>query len=159
MDIYIVEKGDTIESIGRKYNIPVIEIIKANNLKAPYLLNEGDSLTIPTGLYNIFDYYVVKKGDNLYEIAQKNNISLDLLLGVNGLDKDEYIYEGQTILIPKSDVKLYITKTGDTIESVSDFFKAPGVDIIYSNNSIYLLPGQLIIYRKSWFFLSIYDII
>lgn len=152
MDIYIVEKGDTIESIGRKYNIPVIEIIKANNLKAPYLLNEGDSLTIPTGLYNIFDYYVVKKGDNLYEIAQKNNISLDLLLGVNGLDKDEYIYEGQTILIPKSDVKLYITKTGDTIESVSDFFKAPGVDIIYSNNSIYLLPGQLIIYRKSWFF-------
>lgn len=152
MDIYIVEKGDTIESIGRKYNIPVIEIIKANNLKAPYLLNEGDSLTIPTGLYNIFDYYVVKKGDNLYDIAQKNNISLDLLLGVNGLDKDEYIYEGQTILIPKSDVKLYITKTGDTIESVSDFFKAPGVDIIYSNNSIYLLPGQLIIYRKSWFF-------
>ena len=152
MDIYIVEKGDTIESIGRKYNIPVIEIIKANNLKAPYLLNEGDSLTIPTGLYNIFDYYVVKKGDNLCEIAQKNNISLDLLLGVNGLDKDEYIYEGQTILIPKSDVKLYITKTGDTIESVSDFFKAPGVDIIYSNNSIYLLPGQLIIYRKSWFF-------
>lgn len=152
MDIYIVEKGDTIESIGRKYNIPVIEIIKANNLKAPYLLNEGDSLTIPTGLYNIFDYYVVKKGDNLYEIAQKNNISLDLLLGVNGLDKDEYIYEGQTILIPKSDVKLYITKTGDTIESVSDFFKAPGVDIIYSNNSIYLLPGQLIVYRKSWFF-------
>lgn len=149
MDIYIVEKGDTIESIGRKYNIPVIEIIKANNLKAPYLLNEGDSLTIPTGLYNIFDYYVVKKGDNLYEIAQKNNISLDILLGVNGLDKDEYIYEGQTILIPKSDVKLYITKTGDTIESVSDFFKAPGVDIIYSNNSIYLLPGQLIIYRKS----------
>ena len=149
MDIYIVEKGDTIESIGRKYNIPVIEIIKANNLKAPYLLNEGDSLTIPTGLYNIFDYYVVKKGDNLYEIAQKNNISLDLLLGVNGLDKDEYIYEGQTILIPKSDVKLNITKTGDTIESVSDFFKAPGVDIIYSNNSIYLLPGQLIIYRKS----------
>lgn len=149
MDIYIVEKGDTIESIGRKYNIPVIEIIKANNLKVPYLLNEGDSLTIPTGLYNIFDYYVVKKGDNLYEIAQKNNISLDLLLGVNGLDKDEYIYEGQTILIPKSDVKLYITKTGDTIESVSDFFKAPGVDIIYSNNSIYLLPGQLIIYRKS----------
>lgn len=152
MDIYIVEKGDTIESIGRKYNIPVIEIIKANNLKAPYLLNEGDSLTIPTGLYNIFDYYVVKKGDNLYEIAQKNNISLDILLGVNGLDKDEYIYEGQTILIPKSDVKLYITKTGDTIESVSDFFKAPGVDLIYSNNSIYLLPGQLIIYRKSWFF-------
>ncbi|MGM9878993.1 MAG: LysM peptidoglycan-binding domain-containing protein [Bacilli bacterium] len=149
MDIYIVEKGDTVESIGRKYNIPVIEIVKANNLKAPYTLREGESLTIPTGLYNIFNYYVVKKGDNLYEIAKNNNISLDILLGVNGLDKDEYIYEGQTILIPKQDVKLYITKTGDTIETVSEFFKAPSADVIYSNNSIYLLPGQLIIYRKS----------
>lgn len=149
MDIYIVEKGDTVESIGRKYNIPVIEIVKANNLKAPYTLKEGESLTIPTGLYNIFNYYVVKKGDNLYEIAKNNNISLDILLGVNGLDKDEYIYEGQTILIPKQDVKLYITKTGDTIETVSEFFKAPSADVIYSNNSIYLLPGQLIIYRKS----------
>ena len=41
MDIYIVEKGDTIESIGRKYNRPVIEIIEANNLTSPYLLKEG----------------------------------------------------------------------------------------------------------------------
>ena len=140
MDIYIVEKGDTIESIGRKYNIPVIEIIEANNLTSPYLLKEGQSLTIPTGLYNIFNYYKVKKGDSLYEIAKANN--------VNGLEKDEYIYEGQTILVPKNDVTLYITKTGDTIETLSEFFKAPSSDIIYSNNNIYLLPGQLIIYRK-----------
>ena len=92
MDIYIVEKGDTIESIGRKYNIPVIEIIQANNLTSPYLLKEGQSLTIPTGLYNIFNYYKVKKGDSLYEIAKANNISVDLLSQVNGLEKDEYIY-------------------------------------------------------------------
>ena len=152
MDIYIVEKGDTIESIGRNYNIPVIEIIKANNLEAPYLLKEGQSLTIPTGLYNIFNYYTVKKGDNLYKLATTNNITVDLLANVNGLEKDEYIYEGQTLLVPKTDVSLYITKTGDTIEDVSEFFDAPTPDVIYSNNSIYLLPGQLIIYRKSWFF-------
>lgn len=148
MDIYVVVKGDTIESIGRKYNIPVIEIIQANNLVAPYILQEGQSLTIPTGLYNIFNYYVVKKGDTLYEIGKDNDISVDLLTQINGLDKDEYIYEGQTILIPKSDVVLYITKTGDTIETLSEFFNASSSDIIYSNNSIYLLPGQLIVYRK-----------
>ena len=148
MDIYIVEKGDTIESIGKKFNIPVIEIIKANALVAPYLIVEGQSLTIPTSLYNIFNYYTVKKGDNLYDIAKSNNTTVDLLLQVNGLNKDEYIYEGQTILVPKSDVSLYITKTGDTIESLSLFFDAPSTDVIYSNNNIYLLPGQLIIYRK-----------
>jgi len=149
MDIYVVEKGDTIESIGRKYNIPVIEIIKANNLVSPYLLNEGQSLTIPTSLYNIFNYYTVKKGDTLYDLANKNNTTVDILTGVNGLDKDDYIYEGQTLLVPKMDVSLYITKMGDTIEDVALFFETVSTDVIYSNNSIYLLPGQLIVYKKA----------
>ena len=149
MDTYIVEIGDTIENISRKFNIPAIEIIRANNLEAPYILTIGQSLTIPTTLYNIFDYYTVKKGDSLYKIAENSNITVDMLASVNGLNKDEYIYENQTILIPKSDVDLYITKTGDTIETLSKFFNASGSEIIYSNNSIYLLPGQLIIYRKA----------
>ena len=148
MDSYIVEKGDTIESIGRKFNIPVIEIIRANNLKAPYLLTEGQSLTIPTGLYNIFNYYTVKKGDNLYDIAKTYDTTVDILAQINGQDKEDYIYEGQTLLVPKNDVALYITKTGDTIEDVATFFNTVATDVLYSNNNIYLLPGQLIIYSK-----------
>lgn len=148
MDTYIVERGDTIESIGRKYSIPVIEIIKANNLEAPYMLIEGQSLMIPTSLYNIFNYYTVKKGDTLYSIANEKSTTTDLITAVNGLNKDEYIYEGQTLLIPKEDVELYLTKTGDTVETLSDVFSAPSAEVIYSNNNVYLLPGQLIIYRR-----------
>ncbi len=149
MDIYIVEQGDTIESVGRKYNIPVIEIIRANNLKPPYLLTAGQSLTIPTNLYNIFNYYTVQKGDTLYDIANKESTTVDLIAGINGLNPNEYIYEGQTLLIPKQDVELYITKTGDTIDTLSENFSVPSLDVLYSNNDIYLLPGQLIIYRKA----------
>lgn len=148
MDIYIVEQGDTIESVGRKYNLPVIEIIKANNLKAPYLLTEGQSLTIPTGLYNIFNYYTVKKGDNLYDIAKIYDTTPDILAQINGQNLDDYIYEGQTLLVPKNNISLYITKTGDTIEDVATFFNTVTTDVLYSNNNIYLLPGQLIIYTK-----------
>lgn len=149
MDVYIVEEGDNIENIGRKFNIPVIEIIKANNLTPPYLLTIGQSLAIPTNLYNIFDYYVVKKGDTLYSIAEKENITVDLIAGINGINPTEYIYENQTILIPKQGVELYITKDGDTIDTISEHFSAPSVDVIYSNNDIYLMPGQLIIYRET----------
>ena len=149
MDNYIVEKGDTIETIARKYDIPVIEIIQANSLKAPYILSEGQSLTIPTELYSVFNYYTVKKGDNLYEISRLNNTTVDILAQINGLDPDEYIYENQTLLIPREEVSLYITKPGGTVDNLADFFKAPAMDVIYSNNSIYLLPGQLVIYRKN----------
>lgn len=149
MDVYIVEAGDTIESIGRKFNIPVIEIIKANNLSVPYLLTVGQSLTIPTNLYNIFDYYVIKKGDTLYSVASSFNTDANLIAQINGINPNEYIYEGQTLLIPKDGVELYITKNGDTIDTLSDNFSASSLDVIYSNNDIYLLPGQLIIYRKA----------
>ena len=149
MDVHIVEQNDTIESIGRKYNIPVIEIIKANNLVPPYILTVGQSLTIPTNLYNIFNYYTVKKGDTLYSIAQKENVAVDLITGINGLNSTDYIYEGQTILVPKPEVELYITKNGDTIDTLTEHFSTSSIDVIYSNNDIYLLPGQLIIYRKT----------
>ena len=149
MDVYIVEQGDTIEAIGRKYNLPVIEIIKANNLQPPYLLTVGQSLTIPTNLYNIFNYYTVKPGDTLYNIAEKESTTADLIAEVNGINPNEYIYEGQTLLVPKQDVELYITKNGDTIDTISEHFSAPSSDVIYSNNDIYLLPGQLIRYRKA----------
>ncbi len=134
MDIYIVEQGDTIEEIGRKYNIPVIEIIRANNLTQPYLLTVGQSLTIPTNLYNI---------------AESEETTVDLIAQVNGINPNEYIYEGQTLLVPKKDVELYITKNGDTIDTLSENFSVPSLDVLYSNNNIYLLPGQLIIYRKA----------
>ena len=149
MDSYIVEKGDTIENIGRKFNIPVVEIIRANNLKVPYLLTEGQSLSIPTNLYNIFDYYTIKKGDNLYDIAKLKDTKVDILAAINGLNKNEYIYEGGVILVPKKDTVLYITKEGDTIDTVADFFKTVSTDVLYSNNNIYLLPGQLIVYKKA----------
>ena len=149
MDNYIVEKKDTIESIARKYNIPAIEIIRANNLQAPYILKEGQSLTIPTSLFNLFNYYNVKKGDTLTKIAKENNTTVDLITQINGLNKDEYIYEGQTLLVPKTGINLYITKTGDTIDDVAEHFNAPVTDVIYSNNSIYLLPGQLVVYNNS----------
>ena len=152
MDSYIVEKGDTIESIGRKFSIPVVEIIRANNLKVPYLLTEGQSLSIPTNLYNIFDYYTIKRGDNLYDIAKLKDTEVDVLTAINGLNKNEYIYEGQVILVPKKDTVLYITKTGDTIDKVADFFKTVSTDVLYSNNDVYLLPGQLIVYKKAWHF-------
>ena len=152
MDSYIVEKGDIIESIGRKFSIPVVEIIRANNLKVPYLLTEGQSLSIPTNLYNIFDYYTIKRGDNLYDIAKLKDTEVDVLTAINGLNKNEYIYEGQVILVPKKDTVLYITKTGDTIDKVADFFKTVSTDVLYSNNDVYLLPGQLIVYKKAWHF-------
>ena len=97
---------------------------------------------------DIFDYYNIKQGDTLYSIAEKNNISVNNLSSINGLDVNEYIYPGQTILIPKPNVVTYITSMGDTLTKVAEFFNTTKQDIINNNSNIYLLPEQLIVLRK-----------
>lgn len=148
MEIYIVKRGDTLEDISNLYNIPRAEIIRINNLSAPYTLIEGQTLNVPTGMFNIFNYYTVKQNDTLYQIAQKNNIDIDTLAAINGLENKDYIYTNQMLLIPKPNLSVYITKETDTMASVADHFKTSQESITYSNKNIYLLPEQLIVYRK-----------
>ena len=135
MEIYIVKQGDTLENIASLYNVSVNDIIKANNLKMPFNLEVGTALNIPLGITNIFDYYTILKGDTLYSVA-------------NGLDPSEYIYPGQTILVPKQGVSVYITTMGDTIQNIARYFNTTVANLSYNNNNIYLLPDQLIVYRN-----------
>ena len=139
MEIYIVKQGDTLENIASLYNVSVNDIIKANNLKMPFNLEPGTALNIPLGVTNIFDYYTILKGDTLYSVAKKNNVTVNILSAINGLDPSEYIYPGQTILVPTM---------GDTIQNIARYFNTTVANLSYNNNNIYLLPDQLIVYRN-----------
>lgn len=94
---------------------------------------------------NYFEYYKIKKGDILYDIARRYNINPDLLASLNGLNTDDYIYPEQTILIPKSNYSYYITKKGDTLTGVANIFGMSKEDLLESNPIVYLLEGQLLV--------------
>ena len=107
MQTYIVMPGDTINSIAQKFNVDVISLVRENNLENIYYLVPGLELIIPISNNNnstnnangntmntttnssnngAFEYYTVKKGDNLYAIAKKYNISDKTLAEINGLE-------------------------------------------------------------------------
>ena len=149
MQTYIVEPGDNIASIAKKFNVNVIDLVRENNLENIYYLAPGMELIIPnTSNQEVFDYYVVQKGDNLYQIGKRYGISAEMLAEMNGLELDEYIYPEQKLLVPKEGFKPYITKEEDTLKSIADEFGLPREEILLYNDKIYLLPGQLIVYRK-----------
>ena len=82
-------------------------------------------------IYNPFyDSYEIKKGDTLYQISKDYNVNTKLLAELNGLNIDDYIYPGQTILVPKKNVSYYITKEGDTIKSVSKVFQVTEEELL-----------------------------
>ena len=48
-----------------------------------------------------YEYYTIKRGDNLYQIAKNYNVNPSLLAALNGLDLNEFIYPNQVIMVPK----------------------------------------------------------
>ncbi len=96
---------------------------------------------------NYFTYYTIEKGDNLYEIARKYNINPKLLAAVNGIKDNEYIYPNQELLIPKSGYSYYITGEGDTLKSVAGAFQTNMDNMLRMNDTIYLLPEQILVYK------------
>lgn len=147
-DIYTVQSGDTIDSIASKYNITPYIIFKLNNLPVNYKIKENENLIVPKVSNTYFDYYTIKKGDSLYKIASKYGVDYRLLALINGIDINDYIYPNQVISVPKSNVLYYIVNEGDTLNDISNKLGVSIVDIINDNNKLYLVPEQLIVYKR-----------
>lgn len=102
MDIYVVQDGDTINSIADKFNISVERLIIDNGLINPYLLVIGQALVI---LYPQ-KTYVVQPGDNLATIADSNGTSILQLHRNNPFLYDrDYIFSGESIVISYSTIR------------------------------------------------------
>lgn len=126
---YKVEKGDTLYSISRKFQITVAELRAANNLTETDVLKAGQKLTIPsddiataaalnsktesTASSSVVktEIYVVQKGDTLYSLAKKNNMKVDELLSLNGIDSNAVIKVGQKLKIKAASSSTAETKT------------------------------------------------
>lgn len=90
---YTVKKGDNLYEISKRFNIPVSELMKINNL-ANDSLQIGQVLNLMQNdlggeeeimVMPIYENYTVKKGDDLYSIAQKFGTTVDQIKGDNSL--------------------------------------------------------------------------
>lgn len=146
--VYTVKEGDTIDVIAQKFKVDPSMIYKINGFNIDYVPSVGTNVIVPIGQNAYFDYYTIKKGDNLYAIAKNYGIDFNLLAKLNGIDSNDYIYPGQTIIVPKKDAFIYITKEGDTLNGLLDMTGKTIQDLMSQNMRIYLMPEQLIVYKE-----------
>lgn len=145
--IYEVQNGDTLASVASNLGVTPDVLATLNGLNISAILTPGDRIVVPGG-DTLFDKYIVKKGDTVYEVARKYNVDPNQLLKLNGLNADDYIYPNSELVVPRSGTMFYVTGDGDTLSGVIQTFKVPADNLVKQNKTIYLVPDQLIVYKK-----------
>lgn len=119
---HLVEKGETLYSISRKYQITVSELRAANGLGENDVLKFGQKLNIPSpdienaatlnsasvssgSSYSSenLEIYVAQKGDTYYGIARERGIKVAELFSLNNLGSDASLKAGQKLKVPAKD--------------------------------------------------------
>jgi LysM repeat protein len=105
---YTVQRGDWTYAIARRYGMSVQALMAANpNANLNYLY-PGQVLNVPCGSPGTQPpspsgsgkTVVVQMGDTLFSIAVRNNTTVYALQIANNLPNPNFIYAGQTLIIP-----------------------------------------------------------
>ncbi len=123
---YKVRKGDTLASVAKHHDTTIAEIRKLNKFKKRKTIKPGQVILLSSKNNNKQQgdnsdretpkrkskklkaassshaaprTYTVRKGDNLDTIAKKNGVSLDKILEVNKLAREDNIRPGQVIIV------------------------------------------------------------
>jgi LysM repeat protein len=109
---YMVQRGDTLFSIGQRFGVPWREIADANGIGAPYEIVSGQTLTIPqagssssgpaptSATGTTPRTHVVEAGENLYRIGLKYGLPWQTIAEANGITDPTQVYVGQQLVIP-----------------------------------------------------------
>jgi membrane-bound lytic murein transglycosylase D len=108
---YTIRPGDSLSRIASKFNVEVALLREANGIRGN-LIHSGKTLMIPAGgawssslaMASNSDQpsalgYRVRRGDSLYLIAGKFNISVKDIVNWNSLDPSRYLQPGQKLTL------------------------------------------------------------
>jgi spore germination protein len=147
MEIYVVQPGDSLFTIARKYNITVDAIQNLNRLPNPDQLVVGQTLLIPGPPAEALRYTIVS-GDTLYLMAQSFNTTVMAIAQANNIPDPGRIQAGTVLVIPGWSQVRYTVRPGDTLYIIAGRYNI-ALDLIVRTNRIAdpsrIYPGQTLI--------------
>ena len=169
MFYYTVKKGDTLYSIAKIYGTTVQAIKNINYLdtnqlyigqvlRIPEIYTKPEDMIIPN-----YINYLVQKGDTLYGIAKKYQVSVDTLIQDNALSNNNLVI-GQNLKIRTNNIvnveecfgmeepiMTYSVQKGDTLYGIARRFGVSVQELMKSNSlsSNTLKIGQVLVIPRN----------
>lgn len=91
-EYYTISKGDSLYSIGRKYNINPTLLAAINGLSMDDYIYPNQKIMIPKSGYS---FYITKEGDTLKTVSDKFNRSIS---DITKLNTTIYLLPGQLMI-------------------------------------------------------------
>lgn len=150
--IHIVQWGENLTSIARRYGTTIQAIVVANNIGNQNRIYAGQRLIIPTGApvpVASGCSYVVQSGDTLSGIAFRFGVTISAIMRANGITNPNRIYARQRLVIPCASQpsyspppasipvpggSYYIVQRGDTLAKIAVRFGVSIWSIVQANN-------------------------
>lgn len=146
---YIVQSGDSVSTIARKFGISVNTILWENNLSARSLIRPGNELTIlpTTGIM-----HKVVSGDNLSKIANKYDVDTGKITKANSIGVNSNLRIGQKLMVPNGTKTATYTPARTSysgISAIKNIVKQPNAQPV-SNKMNWPTVGHRITQYYSW---------
>jgi murein DD-endopeptidase MepM/ murein hydrolase activator NlpD len=94
---YVVQPGDTLSRVLIKTKAGGDAIVRANDLKPPFVLRPGQKLKIPGGRYHL-----VRKGQAGIAIARAYGVDWSRIASLNHLEEPYALRAGERLLLPST---------------------------------------------------------
>lgn len=160
--IHIVQWGESLTLIARRYGVTTTSIVQANGISNPNYIYAGQTLIIPASSTSPApppsgptSSYVVQRGDTLSAIAYRFGATVNSIVSLNGLVNPNLIFAGQTLRVPgrgepsqPTQTCVYVVKSGDNLTRIALAYRTTAWAIAIANNLAnpsFIWPGQQLV--------------
>ncbi len=136
--VHVIEEGDTLYQLSRRYNVPLALILRANPISDVYNLQIGDEICIPTMIGNPPERPEIPGMPDRPERPNRPGMP-DRPDRPNNPDRP--------ITMPQfPNLYMYTVKEEDSMEDILDEFEISLEDLLNFNDleDIMLLPGTIV---------------
>ena len=176
--VYIIEPYDTFSELAVRFDIPVVELIAANQAVDPHQLVTGQEVLIPgyqpkeedpssaeadgetEGNSGVAVFHIVQQGEGLNEIADKYGVNSGVIAAANNITNRNLLRLGQELVIPGVTRRqaaiarggtVHIVQLGESLSSIGQIYGISPETIISLNgieNGDTIYVGQELIVPK-----------